>query len=163
MPREILCRWTILAYPQREDCSREPNGVQTQWAWTSTSTRRVPTTTNWRLNCPAESRCQTNRCLTRCWWENPSVGRHSVTTWQAWQPFSALYFSQNGENELFPRFDQHFSRFGSSLSKKNRNFAASKQQINIYKQFKTLQLWKKKRKQLSKSSSSKRLTVAKVQ
>ena len=70
---------------------------------------------------------------------------------------------QNGENGLFSRFDRHFSRFGSSLSNKNRNFAASKQQINIYKQFKTLRIWKKKRKQLSKSSSSKRLTVAKVQ
>ena len=68
-----------------------------------------------------------------------------------------------GKKGCFPVLTENFPVLAIRFRKKNRNFAASKQQISIYKQFKILRIWKKKRKQLSKSSSSKRLTVAKVQ
>ena len=68
-----------------------------------------------------------------------------------------------GKMGFFPVLTDIFPLLTRDLLKKIDIFAASKQQINIYKQFKTLRIWKKKRKKLSKSSSSKRLTVAKVQ
>ena len=49
---------------------------------------------------------------------------------------------------FFPVLTDIFPLLTRDLLKKIDIFAASKQQINIYKQFKTLRIWKKKRKKI---------------